>query len=124
MIRDHNLLDWLGARSLSGVTVSTITGFLENWGLDLQTVKEDHERRNFASYRPGRLTHDSQHISADQICDLLISICEIIEPGVVPGSFPNIDLALLAQIIHHNGQLPSESEVTRGATQKRISKTN
>lgn len=119
-----SLIDWLNSRTLSGNTPSVISGLLQIWGVDLRLIEADRIQRNIASYQPSRLGNLSPTLTVDQICDLLLDLPSLIEPSR-QGTFPSLDMQLLAQALRlggglfsnlgsqtsGSGRIPSRSEI-------------
>ncbi len=55
-------------------------GWLSSWGIDLAATTDDHDARNFASYRPSEFRRPAPHGTAN-IVAFLVDLWSLFEPG-------------------------------------------
>lgn len=75
---------------------AVIEDLLKTVGFDLQTFKEDRERRNLASYEPTTLADES--ISVGEVAKTVAALWADVEPAV-GGDFPGVDRLVLANVL-------------------------
>ena len=101
---DHIALSsWLNAK-VSPVSARAIgQRWLADWGIDLETVREDHDTRNLASYRPSEFRYPPSYGAANTAI-FVTSLWRLFEPSV-GRRFHGIERYLLRRAVRMAGGL-------------------
>lgn len=87
--------DWVASLT-SRAAQAKISELFKLMSLDLKEFDHDHQRRNTASYNPGRL--HPRDLSVGAIRDLVSEVWSVLEPGP-GGAFTALDDALLPDLL-------------------------
>jgi hypothetical protein len=104
-----SLSTWLSAKAIPVSAKAIGQRWLAEWGIDLETVREDHDTRNLASYRPSALRSPPPY-GANNTAEFVTSLWRMFEPGI-GRRFPEIERQLLRRAVRTGGGLsPNEIE--------------
>lgn len=86
--------------------------WLTSWGLDLESVSDDHDVRNLASYRPSEFRY-APRLSAGTIAEFVTALWNLFEPGK-DRRFHGIERHLLRSAWKKTGlSAPAPADVER-----------
>lgn len=104
-----HLSTWLNAKKTPISSRAIGQRWLAKWGIDLETVRDDHDTRNLASYQPSEF-RSAPSYGARNTAEFVISLWSMFEPGV-GRRFPEIERQLLRSAVRMGGGLsPNEIE--------------
>lgn len=103
-----SLSTWLSAKNIPVSAKAIGQRWLAEWGIDLETVREDHDTRNLASYRPSAFRAALPY-GAKNTAEFVTSLWNMFEPGV-GRRFPEIERQLLRRAVRTGGGL-SQNEI-------------
>lgn len=95
------------------VQISAIgKSWLGSWGIDLSSIRKDHDTRNLASYRPSVFRYPSSYGAANTI-EFISMLWKLFEPGT-GRRFPAIERHLLKQAWKAGGAAaPAQNDIER-----------
>ena len=107
------LREWVNHYPTSANFIAT--SWLRQWGLDLSRLADDHNARNFASYRPTAFTSPGPTEVTNTV-DAVAKFWQLCEPGA-SGGFPVMDRHLLRRSVELAFK-NSQDQTRRQAPQK------
>jgi hypothetical protein len=107
-----SLSTWLSVSKTPVFARAVGQRWFSEWGIDLGNVREDHDIRNLASYRPSQFRYAPSHGAAN-IAEFVTSLWQLFEPGT-SRRFPGIERHLLKRAWQIGGTPPpSQNEIER-----------
>lgn len=97
----YSLRTWLDALAIPKPVRAISKCWLEEWGIDLNRLSEDHETRNMVSYRPSEFRLPPPP-NAPNAIDFVSKLWGLFEPAT-SGRFPELENALLRKIVRESG---------------------
>lgn len=91
------LSQWLGALGAITRARAIAESWLREWGLDLSILEDDHESRNFASYRPSEFRLPPS-LAVDDVLEFVKDLWLCLEPGGA-SPFPTLEKHLLKRAV-------------------------
>lgn len=96
------LSNWLNKRKTSVSVRAVAQKWLSNWGIDLNSIQEDHHVRNLASYRPSQFRRPVT-LDTAKLAEFISSLWNLFEPGK-ERRFQNIERQLLLSAWRMDGE--------------------
>lgn len=121
-VKDIPLVNWFNEAGFSTLIAGTkASNFLSNWSLDINTLKAEHDLRNFVSYRPQSFDQSIVRPSDDikQRLQIVFNIWELCAPGrlfdisILRRSLDDLNFAAHAQKYSTESEANIQAMLTR-----------
>jgi hypothetical protein len=95
--------DWLNSPTLGLAWGSTLSQWLQRWGIDLLRFAPDRDTRNLVSYRPTAF-HGARNAPADQVMTSAMQLWRALEPSA-ESPYTGLDFELLRRSLRSGLQV-------------------